>query len=156
MQVVEPVPVLLEAVRGEAPLTPAPGSLLWLCLLLLLVHLFQLLFQHPLLLRLGELGEQKGELYAHAPRRASRGIRGVAKKLCGDVHRLKSDLHDSSHATTERHGPYVAAARSPVGGEDGRRGDVPTMLHVVVNGVLQQELIDRRTATRTGGWGRCP
>ena len=45
----------------------------------------------------------------------------------------------------------ITAARPPVGGDDGLDvSDVPALLQVVVDEPLQQQLVDRRTATGTG------
>src|SRR5664279_4577991 len=128
----------------------SPSLLRWRSLLLFLFQLFQFLLHHHLFLLLGELGEQEGDLQPHAPRRTTRGGDGVAVKLCAEVHRLEPQLHDSSNATAEGHRPYIAAAGHPVGGNDGLQGDVIPLLQVVVQEVLNQELIDRRTAAFTG------
>src|SRR5271156_267459 len=66
---------------------------------------------------------------------------GVAVELRGDVHRLESELHDSSYSTAEGHVPYVVAGCSPVSGDDWPAGEVPPLLHVVVDKPLQQELV---------------
>src|SRR5208282_6853545 len=77
---------------------------------------------------------------------------GIAISLNADVHRLKSKFHDSSDAATEWYRPHASAGRGrvPVCGEDGLRGQVPALFHVVVDEVLQQHLIDVRTASPTG------
>src|SRR5271157_5342602 len=68
---------------------------------------------------------------------------GVAEKLQLDVHRLESELHDSSHSSAEGHIPHVIAGCSSVGG-DGRGEDVPAFLHVVVDEILQEKLVHGR------------
>src|SRR5277367_5929389 len=74
---------------------------------------------------------------------------GVAIKLRGDIHRLESKFHDSSHAAAKRDHPSTAIADFPIRGEDGLRGEVPALFHVVVDEILHQHLIDRGTAART-------
>ena len=79
-------------------------------------------------------------------------MHGIPISLNVDIHRLKSKLHDSSHAATEWHRPHAPARRGriPVGGENGLRGQVPAFFHVVVDEVLQEHLVDVPTAARTG------
>src|SRR5271170_503751 len=76
---------------------------------------------------------------------------GIAIGLNADIHRLKTKLHDSSDPAAEWHCPHAPARRRrfPVGGEDGLRGQIPALFHVVVNEVLQQHLIDGRAAAAT-------
>jgi hypothetical protein len=57
---------------------------------LLLIHLFQFLFQQRLLLLLAQLGKQQYKLESKAPRRSSRRMHSVSIELRGDVHRLES------------------------------------------------------------------
>src|SRR5580704_5545905 len=118
-------------------------------LLRLLFHLFQFLLQKHLLLLLAQLGKQERKLQPHAPGRSSWRMDGVAIKLRTDIHWLESELHDSSHAAAEWRHPSTAVADFPVRGDDWLRGQVPAFFHVVVDEVLQQHLIDRRTAART-------
>src|SRR5271156_4682923 len=68
----------------------------------------------------------------------------ISVELCGDVHRLESDLHDSSHSAAKGRCPDAPAWRSPVGGDNGRSREVPALLHVVVDEPLEQELVHRR------------
>src|ERR1700746_2595747 len=91
----------------------ARGSHL-LLLLILLLHLLQFFLQQHLLLFPGQLGKQQHKLQPQTPRRNSRGVHSVAIELRRDVHRLKSEFHDSSDAATERHRPDVSVVRSPV------------------------------------------
>src|SRR5208337_2145714 len=107
----------------------------------LLFQLFQLHFQHPLLLLLGELGKQELNLQPHAPRRSTRRMHCVAIELTCDIDGLESDLHDSSHATTEGNYRLVTARGTPIGGDDRRGSEVPPLLHVVVDEPLQQHLV---------------
>src|ERR1700685_158671 len=69
---------------------------------------------------------------------------GISVELCGDVHRLEFDLHDSSHSAAKGHCPDAAARRSPVRGDNRRGGEVPALLHVVVDEPLEEELVYRR------------
>jgi hypothetical protein len=64
-------------------------------------------------------------------------IDGVAIKCCAKVDRLEPELHDPSGATPEWHGPGVSAGSSPVSGKDGCGGQIPALLQVVVDEVLQ-------------------
>ena len=57
----------------------------------------------------------------------------ISVELCGDVHRLESDLHDSSHSAAEGYGPHAPARRSPVRSNNRRSGELPALLHVVVH-----------------------
>src|ERR1039457_179 len=114
----------------------------------LLFQLFQFLFHHHLLL-LGFLRIEELNLQPHAPRGSARGIHSIAVQLSQDVNWLVSQLHDSSHAATEGQRQYVAAACPPVGGDNRRRGEIPALLHVVVDEPLQQHLVDWGTAPRT-------
>src|SRR5271165_4420888 len=71
-------------------------------------------------------------------------MHGVAVELRGEVHRLKSKLHDPTHSTADGHGPHAIVASPPVGGDDRRGLEVPALLHVVVDKPLKQELVHRR------------
>src|ERR1035441_8224388 len=88
-------------------------------------------------------------LQPHAPRGSSLRVHCIAVQLSQDVNWLVSQLHDSSHAATEGQRQYVAAACPPVGGDNRRRGEIPALLHVVVDEPLQQHLVDWGTAPRT-------
>src|ERR1017187_7654834 len=119
-------------------------------LLLFLFQLFEFHLEHFLFLRLGEFEIQQGNLEPHAPGRRPGRVLNVAKELKLEVRGLEANLHDSAETASERQRQIVAVAGSPIGGDDGRGGDVPAILHVVVNEVLKQKLIDRRTAAATG------
>src|SRR5258707_1373343 len=75
---------------------------------------------------------------------------GNGAGLRGEIHRLVAELHDSSDATSERDSPDVFVGAFPIGGEDRLHGEVPTLLHVVVDEVLEQKLIDGRTIASAG------
>lgn len=79
-------------------------------------------------------------------------MHSIAISLNVNIHGLKSKFHHSSHAATERHRPHasVRCGRIPIGGDDRLGGEVPALLHVVINEVLQKHLIDVRTAARYG------
>ncbi len=68
----------------------------------------------------------------------------ISVELRGDVHRLESELHDSSYAPAEGNRPDAPARRSPVGGDDWRGGEIPALLHVVVDEPLKKELVHGR------------
>ena len=75
-------------------------------------------------------------------------MNGVAIKLSAEGHRLVSELHDSPQAAAIRHRPCVAIRRFPVCRQSGLPSDVPALLEVVVDEILQEELINIRTAAR--------
>src|SRR3984885_12163694 len=64
--------------------------------------------------------------------------------LCGDVHRLESNFHNSPQPSAERHRPRAAPGRSPIGSDNRRGVEVPALLHVVVNEPLKEELVHGR------------
>src|ERR1700745_3816090 len=74
----------------------------------------------------------------------------VAIKLCGKSYRLESKFHNSPPTAAKRHYPLTATRSFPVRGEGGLPSDVPALLQVVVDEVLQQELIHTGTTARSG------
>ena len=76
----------------------------------------------------------------------------IAVRLNADVHGLHSQFHDSSDAATEWDRPHATAGSGgvPVGGDDGLRGQKPTLFHVVVDEVLEKHLVDVGTAAAAG------
>lgn len=76
-------------------------------------------------------------------------MHGINVELCREVHWLKPEFGDSTDASPEGHRPDIFAGCLPVGGEDWRRGDVPTFVQVVVDEVLQQHLVHIWTASRS-------
>src|SRR5271169_4667968 len=75
-------------------------------------------------------------------------MNSVAIKLRGKRYGLVSEFHDSSHPAAKGHRPLVATGGLPVRGKRGLPSDVPTLLQIVVDEILQQELIHIRTAAR--------
>src|SRR5258705_5640914 len=86
----------------------------------------------------------------------------VAVEVHCDVDRLIPETHDASRTTAKGHRPHASAGgviprgrfacglTMPVRGDDRRGGQIPTLLHVVVDEVLQQHLVYRRAVSGTG------
>ena len=69
-------------------------------------------------------------------------MHGVAIELRGEIHGLEPELHNSSHSSAEGHRPHAGiAGGSPVGGVDGRRCEIPALLHVEVDEPFQEKLV---------------
>ena len=73
-------------------------------------------------------------------------MNSVAIKLCGQRHRLVTELRDPSNSPAKRDHPLTPTRSFPVGREGGLPGDEPALFEVVVDEVLQRELIHIRAA----------
>jgi hypothetical protein len=65
----------------------------------------------------------------------------VAIELGRDVDRLESQTHNAAHASAQWHDPTPATRRLPICGNDRRRHDIPTLLHIVIYEPLQKHLV---------------
>ena len=79
----------------------------------------------------------------------------VSIELGSEGDRLESKFHNSSNTTTEGHYPSTATGSFPVRRKCRLPGEVPALLQVVIDEVLQQELIHIGTATRSPPTIRC-
>src|SRR5271154_478527 len=105
-------------------------------------------------LRFGLLGIEQRDLKTHAPVGCTGRMDGVAVEVYCDVDGLIAETHDTSGAAAKGHRPhapgggvvpvggFAGGVTVPVRGEDWRGGEIPTFLHVVVDEVLEQHLID--------------
>jgi len=75
-------------------------------------------------------------------------MNSVAIKLRCERDRLVPDFHNSSHSAAKRHGPSVAIGSFPVRRQSWLPSNVPALLQVVIDEILEQELIHIRAAAR--------
>ncbi len=69
------------------------------------------------------------------------GVDSVAVELNPDVHRLESELRDSSRATAKRHYPSTTIGTFPIRCKGGLPTEIPTLAQVVGDEILQQKLV---------------
>src|SRR5579871_1776315 len=65
----------------------------------------------------------------------------IPEKLCLEIHRLVPEFHDSSNPAPQGHRPNISTPRFPIGGDDRLPGEIPALLQVVVDEVLQEHLV---------------
>ena len=65
----------------------------------------------------------------------------VAVELKSNVNWLSSQFHDAADAAAERHNPAKIIGGVPIGSDGWLPREIPPLLQVVVDEVLQQELI---------------
>src|SRR3954462_8469883 len=70
-------------------------------------------------------------------------MNGIPIELNAQVHRLWPQLHNSANSAAERQYPLVLVS-SPLCRQRWLLGDIPAILHVVVDEVLKEQLIHRR------------
>src|SRR5271166_1289779 len=78
--------------------------------------------------------EDQGELCAQLPGRAEFRAQRVIVGADGEIDReLAADLNDPASQCTDRQGPGFVPGREPVGGDDRRTADIPSLAEVVVH-----------------------
>src|SRR5260370_37633598 len=86
-------------------------------------------------------GVQESQSHAHGPGRTAFWMHRVAEELHIPIDGLIPKFLHSSKTPTEGYGPDVAARGIPVGGNDRRCGDIPSLFQVAGNEVLVQHLV---------------
>ena len=87
------------------------------------------------------LGKEELNLEPHGPVRCEFRLCHIVESLQLNIQRQFPYVNNLPHASSERHGPLVAAARFPVGCDNGRGRQIPAVRKVVVDEVLEKELV---------------
>src|SRR5213593_4004341 len=91
---------------------------------------------------LWDLGEKQCDLQAHAPRGCAGWTHRISENRSRNIHRLKAQAKHASSTATQRYDPSISFSGLPVCGENRRGCQIPALLQVVVDEILQGHLID--------------
>src|SRR5258705_7056550 len=104
-------------------------------------------------LRFGLFGIEQRDLYSNTPVGCAGRMQGVAVEVYCDIDGLIAETHDTSGAAAKGYRPhapgggvvpiggFAGGLAVPVRGDDWRGGEIPTLVQVVVDEVLEQHLI---------------
>src|SRR5262245_8950023 len=84
--------------------------------------------------------EQDGELDSQGPVRTGIRSNNIGECLQARVEGLAPDQKYLPQPSPERHRPFVSVFPFPVGRDDRRAGEIPTLVKIVVDGILREEL----------------
>src|SRR5262245_28705414 len=94
--------------------------------------------------------EQDSELDAQGPVRTRIRSNNIRVCLQARVEGLVSESKHLPYPSPERYRPFVSVFPFPVSRDDWRTGEIPTLVKIVIDGILREELAYARAILATG------